>query len=146
MIRKKSTFPFPRGKSKTEELCRQIFQKLLNKPFLSIRPDFLKNTKTNRKLELDGYNPELGLAFEFNGPTHYKYIPIVHRTKRAFIAQQQRDKLKKQLCEQHGVHLIVIPHQIHPSQLEAFIKHHVSSFLEQKERSDNHNKNNLHPK
>ena len=38
----------------------------------------LKNPETNGYLELDGYCSELNLAFEYNGPQHYKIVPEFH--------------------------------------------------------------------
>lgn len=79
------------------------------KRFTKIRPNWLKNPATNRNLELDGYNESLQLAIEYNGEQHDVWPNCFHRTKRDFDAQQKRDKLKRRLCEKHGVALLVIP-------------------------------------
>ena len=42
--------------------------------FSPIRPNFLVDPQTNYKLELDGYNEELNIAFEYNGIQHYKFV------------------------------------------------------------------------
>jgi len=99
--------------SKSENLCRQIIEELTNKKFPSIRPDFLRHEKTGRNLELDGYNEELKLAFEYNGKQHYEYIPsYFHREgEHKFIKQQERDKLKIEICNKLGIKVIVIPYQ-----------------------------------
>ncbi|MFO8019698.1 MAG: hypothetical protein R6U96_13815 [Promethearchaeia archaeon] len=59
---------------------------------------------TNHRLELDGYNEKLGIAFEFNGIQHY--IPIYGLKK--LEIQQKCDYLKKWACEKKGVISIVI--------------------------------------
>ena len=55
-----------------EEATRKLFELYCGKPFVSVRPDWLKNPQTGRNLELDGYNEELALAFEFDGEHHTK--------------------------------------------------------------------------
>jgi hypothetical protein len=99
--------------SKTENLCRQIIEEVTGKKFSSVRPDFLKHYKTGYNLELDGYNEELKLAFEYNGIQHYKYRPdYFHKGgEHLFIDQQERDKIKIQMCNKLGIKVIVIPYQ-----------------------------------
>ena len=58
--------------SKGEQKCKETLEKIYGKEFLCVRPDFLRNPETNRKLELDCYNEELKLAVEYNGIQHYK--------------------------------------------------------------------------
>lgn len=58
-------------------------------------------------LEIDIYIPELKLAFEYQGIQHYKAVDHwggedqLHK-------QKQNDKRKKELCENHGVELIIV--------------------------------------
>ena len=99
--------------SKTEKLCRQIIEDLTGKTFPPVRPDFLRHDKTGRNLELDGYNEELKLAFEYNGRQHYEFRPdFFHKKgKHVFIEQQERDKLKIEICNKLGIKVLVIPYQ-----------------------------------
>ena len=90
---------------KTEKLCRIIIQDITNLTFCKEKPKFLNG------LELDGYNKDLQIAFEYNGLQHYKYIPHFHRNGiKDFLSQHFRDRLKKHLCEINGVDLIIIPY------------------------------------
>jgi len=111
---------------KSEKLCRQIIEELTGKKFSSVRPDFLKHYKTGYNLELDGYNEELKLAFEYNGKQHYEYTPFYHRGNyNIFIDQQERDKIKIQMCNNVGIKVIVIPYQYNhkdEDRLRLFIK------------------------
>lgn len=55
----------------SEKLIRLAFEAVFNVPFPNIRPDFLRSTR-GRNLELDGYNSDLMLAFEFDGAQHFQ--------------------------------------------------------------------------
>ena len=61
-----------------------------------------------RNLELDGYCAELGLAFEHQGLQHYEPLDVFHQTWDDVKAYQQRDALKRKLCEVNQVELIEI--------------------------------------
>ncbi|CAI2198118.1 14588_t:CDS:1, partial [Funneliformis geosporum] len=62
-------------------------------------------------LHLDGYNEELGLAFEYNGNQYYQIIPFFHLEEQINInVQIQRDWKKRALCYEKGVILITIPY------------------------------------
>ena len=59
------------------------------------------------KLNLDGYNEELRIAFEHQGIQHYRFDPFFHNNnKNNFIEQQKRDLLKQELCIKNNVILI----------------------------------------
>jgi len=91
--------------NKSENVCRDIFEELTGKKFQSnIRPSWLN------RLELDGYNEELGLAFEYNGIQHYVYNPDFFHRKgiHLFEEQKERDQRKLLLCEERGIKLIII--------------------------------------
>ena len=95
--------------SKGERRCKYSIQRILKRSFYKARPDFLKNPETNRNLELDLYNDTLKIALEYNGIQHYKYTPRFHKSYLAFVRQQERDVLKRQLCKLNGVYLITVP-------------------------------------
>lgn len=107
-------------KGKTENRCRSILEKYFKKPFIKIRPDFLKY-KNGNNLELDMYNDELKIACEYNGAQHYKYSPFFHKTYQDFINQQERDKFKIEQCKLLNIKLITIPYTVPYNELEQFI-------------------------
>lgn len=114
----------PRGpfESKGEIECRRVMEKLTGKPFVKVRPDFLRNTVTGgHALELDGYNPELKLAVEYNGEHHYRYKPYFHESKEAFYNLKYRDDMKNRLCKEAGVTLITVPYTIAFSDIEPYL-------------------------
>lgn len=114
--------------NKHEEKCREIFQKIFQKPFKSVRPSWLKNPVTNKNLELDGYCPGIktplgnGLAFEYDGVQHSKYSRHFHRRgPQEFLYQVKKDSWKDHRCKQEGVLLIRIPHFVAYEDLERYI-------------------------
>jgi hypothetical protein len=76
-------------------------------------------------LELDGYCPDINIAFEYNGIQHYQYVPYFHISPESFEEQKERDDRKKQICKKLGIFLCVIPstYNYHePDKLEKFIR------------------------
>jgi hypothetical protein len=103
---------------RSEEICRELIEDLTGKQFTKIRPDWLN------KLELDGYNDELKLAFEYQGKQHTHFIPHFHKDKSYFIDQVARDTLKRQLCEKNGIQVIEVPYAYtykEPYRMKVFI-------------------------
>jgi hypothetical protein len=107
--------------NKNEEECRRIFEKVIGKRFPRIRPDFLKNPITGKNLELDGYNEELKLAFEYQGEQHYKKN-YFHKSELDYKLQVEKDELKRRLLAQEGIALIEIPYTVKFNDLDSFIR------------------------
>jgi hypothetical protein len=103
--------------------CRRVMQKIFGKSFDKCRPNFLNNPVTGGvfNLELDMFNKDMGLACEYNGAQHYKYIPYFHKNKEAFINQKYRDELKRRMCKDNHVILIEVPYTIKISDIENHI-------------------------
>lgn len=102
-----------KGESRGEMECRRVAEEITGLPFPKCRPNFLKNEITGgHNLELDCYNEQLGIAIEYNGEQHYKYIPFFHKTKDTFYNLKYRDDMKKRLCQENGVRLIIVPYNV----------------------------------
>lgn len=118
--RSKSSTMF--GNKKLEGECREFLEETFGVPFSTVRPDFLKRPYTKRNLELDGYNADLKLAFEYQGPQHRVYLPMYHPKGEAdFYAQLERDSWKLDRCKQLGIDLIVVPDTVPRSELRSWL-------------------------
>lgn len=116
------TSPKPKKESSGEIETKRACEKIFNKPFTKIRPDFLKNPITKENLELDCYNADLKIGVEYNGRQHYDFIPFFHKTKETFRNQQYRDELKRRMCKNNGIFLIEIPYTVKVEDIESFIR------------------------
>jgi hypothetical protein len=116
-------------KSKGEIICCQSLSEMFNKPFSSHRPNFLKNPETGRNLEIDCYNDELKMGVEYNGKHHYVWPNFTGQTKESFIKQLERDKLKKELCDQNGVYLITVPYTVKHKDIKRYIEQYLYQFI-----------------
>ena len=114
---------FQKKYSKGETECRRVLENIFNKPFNSERPDFLKNTVTGGKfnLELDCYNQELRLAVEYNGVQHYKFVSFFHRNNDHFMTQKYRDDMKRRICKENNINLIEVPYTVKIEDIKDFI-------------------------
>lgn len=88
-----------------EKICRAVFEWLTGRTFMKHRPLWLVNSRGHR-MELDGYNKNLGLAFEYQGEQHSEFIPFFHRDHAAFLRRKFDDSEKQSLCSANGVDLI----------------------------------------
>ena len=118
----------PKRMNKGEEKCRQIFEQLFNKEFCKIRPDFLKNDCTDINMEIDGYNDEMKLGFEYQGVQHYKHTPYFHKDIQDFNKQIYRDNLKKEILEKNGIRVIYVPYSVDLDDLEEWIKEELKKY------------------
>lgn len=73
----------------------------------NIKPEWLIDSAGCR-LELDIYMEEVGIAVEVQGVQHYTYIPFFHGKKSGFDLSLSRDRVKREICAQRGIHLLEI--------------------------------------
>jgi len=106
-----------------EKETRRVLEGLFQRPFPNKRPDFLRNPVTGgtRNLEIDCFCEFMRLGVEYSGIQHYKYTPYMHKSKEAFHNQRYRDELKKRMCKENGVTLIVVPYTVKTKNIEAYL-------------------------
>ena len=115
---------------KHEQRCRIIMETIFRAPFTSVRPDFLLY-KNGKNLELDGYNEQLQVAFEYQGIQHRTFTPRFHKSRQDFILQQERDAFKKKICEERGIRLLEIPDTVPFDDLEKYIVAEVKKWYQE---------------
>ena len=108
--------------SRGEDECKKFVEFYFKKPFQRIRPAFLTNPITNSQLELDMYNDELKLAIEYNGAQHYVFNNMMHQGSRdRFQNQQYRDYMKKTMCRENGIDLIIVPYTVKHEDIATYL-------------------------
>lgn len=105
--------------SKLETYVGEIFTKITGKKFEQAHPKWL--IYKGKHLELDGYNEELGLAFEVQGPQHTRFDYKYDKDYSEYYNRLLNDHAKRKLCLENGVHLIVIDYTV--------TKHHVANYI-----------------
>lgn len=88
-----------------ENNTRIILENLLGFKLTKARPEWNKNPKTKKLLELDGYNEDNKFAFEFQGRHHFE--DNVYK-KTNLVEVQEKDKIKAEHCKDNKVRLLVI--------------------------------------
>ena len=73
-------------------------------------------------MEIDGFNDELKLGFEYQGVQHYKHTPYFHKDIQDFNKQVYRDNLKQEILEKNGIQVIYVPYSVEFDDLEEFVK------------------------
>jgi hypothetical protein len=92
-----------------EEECREIVEDLFWESFPKAKPEWLINPETGKRMELDGYNERLKVAFEYDGEQHFRAIKS-WGDKESFEKLKKRDELKDKICQENGVILMRIPY------------------------------------
>lgn len=99
-----------------EERVRKIFERITGWKFQKVNPSKIPWLQG---LYLDGYNYKHKIAFEYQGPQHYKLCRWNKFNKRILHRQKQNDKKKKLLCKRNKIKLICVPFNVKE---EEFIK------------------------
>jgi hypothetical protein len=98
------------GKFTTENHIRNKLSDIHDgKPFTKTRSlKWLIDDKTGNLMELDGYNEELKIAFEYQGKQHYELTYHNQHNKLRLEDIKRKDELKSRLCYENNVKLIIV--------------------------------------
>jgi hypothetical protein len=95
----------------SENIARLILEHITQKTFPKKRPIWLVSESGSR-LELDGFNEETNIAFEYNGIQHYQFNKRFHNGANNLEKRIADDTQKQNLCEKNGVFLIIVKYDI----------------------------------
>lgn len=107
-IKKGIWSPFE-GVGISEEITRQCLEYIFNEKFLKTRKVLIRKGKM--PLELDGYNENINVAFEYQGEQHYDVQSIISnkKDKEDILKRiQTNDKEKLVMCEEKSIILVLI--------------------------------------
>lgn len=111
------------GRFLNEEHIRDLLSNIHGKSFTKTRSlPWLYDDTTGNPLELDGYNEELKIGFEYQGEQHYKLTYYNQYDDVKLLDIKRRDALKKKLCNENGVKLIIVPCHMPPSKYEEYLR------------------------
>lgn len=125
------------GSKASEKYFQGLTQKAAERVFgvkfeVDRRPEWLVSPITGRCLELDLLNTDIGVAIEYNGYQHYvypnKWHPATDEGIAKFLRGVRNDEIKRNICDEVGVYLIVVPYSAHDfderaeGQIEEFIR------------------------
>ncbi len=104
MARKGDHFPVWMRVNAWREIFTRIFQHVETK--VNVYPEWLINPATRRRLKLDIFCPEIGVAVRFEGlqGKQRRQRPSLEEE----IQQRARDNARVEMCQAHGINLIVI--------------------------------------
>lgn len=108
--------------SKGEYLCKAALEKYFKKEFKNMRPEWLVNPATGRRLELDCYNEELKIALEYNGIQHYKYPNGISKSRDEFEKQRDRDAYKERVCKSRGIKFLKVPYTVKYGDIGGYVE------------------------
>jgi hypothetical protein len=118
----------------SENKCRAAMEDIFGYQFPKHKDDSLRNRKTGRKMELDGFCAELKLTFEHHGILHFTQVK--HFGKGKDLADiQRRDAAKTAWCKKSGITQIIFIRLDLAKDAEAYLKKIIKKVLK-KERPD----------
>ena len=95
-----------------EDIIRAHFEAIFNAEFPKRRPKWLRNSSGNL-MELDGFNEDLSIAFEYNGVQHYEKNYFIDSDEK-LSKRIEDDKQKRILCKDKNIALFVVHYKLNP--------------------------------
>ena len=114
--------------SRFETVDRNTIERIVGKKFPTVYPTWLR--VNGKQLELDGYNAELSLAFEAQGPQHTAFSSKKDPRYKKYLDRVQNDKMKIALADKHNIGLIIIDYKVPKYILGSYIKSRIYDIAE----------------
>ena len=125
----RNTF-WDRRSNTREKYVRRLLENMFRYRFPSVKPKWLVNPKTGRRLEIDCYCRELRLGVEIDGEQHHRYIPYFHKKGyREFQEQKERDMMKAAMTQKHGTRLVRLSYTVQEADIEAYLLEKINKLL-----------------
>ncbi len=115
----------------SEDLFRVYMRYIFNAPFEKSHPPWLSGMSIKgADLELDGYNEDLMIAFEVDGPDHYdesyvvkKYGISLKEARKRIKIINQNDNIKDQECSRRNIKLIRVKlYDVRFNQFQSYVE------------------------
>lgn len=92
-----------------EEKMRRLLKEMTSYDFPSMKPSWNTIPDSDELYEIDAFNEELGIGFEFDGPHHSD--PKAHSSMSSFNKQIKNDAIKDENAKKAGVLLFRINYE-----------------------------------
>ena len=110
--------------SLSEKLFRGVMEIIFNYKFSSCRPKWLKSDK-NYTLQIDGYNKELKLGFEYQGKQHFVFSSFFHKTQENLERRKINDKTKAKILKDKNIFMLYPTYKLEKEDYFSFIKNRI---------------------
>lgn len=117
-----------------EQLACQTLEKIYNKGFPTVRPEFLINPETGQRMEYDCYNEQEKIAIEVNGEQHYVFPNKYHKTIQEFEAQVRRDRYKFDISNKYGIYHISVPYWVPNELISDWVEYYLPEKVNQRQK------------
>lgn len=121
--------------SKGEKACKIALKEIFNRDFTTVRPWWLLNNETGKRMEIDCYNEEIEdeyqspLGVEYDGIQHRLFTERFHKTSQDHIDQKRRDELKDKICKERGVMLIRVPDTVKIDDIKSYLITQLKTYM-----------------
>ena len=118
------------GYVKREERVRDLLETLTRHEWPSVRPDWLVNPRTGKRMEIDCFCSQLKVCVEVDGAHHWGRVAFM-QSEQEYQDQRPRDHTKDRIVELMGYSMIRVPprHVLDDSQLALYLTQQLGKYV-----------------